>query len=422
MNIFKKKTNSTSPPITENRNMNNNALEAKAAKANTKLVDNVSNTVNAQELNSYNTADVVFSCVGYAADVASQVVFNIYEEKGGKKVPTQNKQLQAWLAQPNPFLSMSELIHVYIQSYLLGGNAYLTFEKVGKNIESWVLDPTKMVVVPDPKKYIAGYTFDDTIAYKPEEVIAFKNLTATNMYYGESYIKPLVDMLSIEGYGVDDLKSYYNNSLIAQGIFTSDMGLTTSQVESLRRQFEQLYGQGGSARYGHLIAPNNLTWKPIKSNPKDAMLLESLKLSEDRIYKVFRLSRALLGEQISGNNANIKDMKKNYVNNFIRPLLFRMLKHWETFFKRVFKNNTITIETDYSNIPEISQVFDERVDNVRIGISTGVISIDEGRDLLNLPKVNGKYTDSYFSPAYLLGQNPVDLSTGKQIVMGQQNE
>jgi HK97 family phage portal protein len=421
MNIFKKRTStSTSPPIEENKNTS--PLEIKASKANTKLVDNATNTSTAREVNSYNTADVVFSCVGYAADVASQVVFNIYEEKGGKKVPTQNKQLQAWLEQPNPFLSMSELIYIYIQSYLLGGNAYLTFEKVGKNIESWVLDPTKMQVVPDPKKYISGYLFDDTIAYKPEEVIAFKNLTPANLYYGVSYIKPLVDMLSIESYGVEDLKSYYSNSLIAQGIFTSDMGLTTKQVEALRQQFEQLYGRGGNARYGHLIAPNNLTWKPIKSNPKDAMLLDSLRLSEDRIYKVFRLSRALLGEQISGNSMNIKELKKNYVNNFIRPLLYKMLKQWETFFKRVFKNTSITIETDYSNIPEISQVFDERVDNVRLGISTGVISVNEGRDLLNLDRIEGEYVDSYFSPAYLLGQNPVDLATGAQIVMGQQNQ
>jgi HK97 family phage portal protein len=421
MNIFKKRTStSTSPPIEENKNTS--PLEIKASKANTKLVDNATNTSTAREVNSYNTADVVFSCVGYAADVASQVVFNIYEEKGGKKVPTQNKQLQAWLEQPNPFLSMSELIYIYIQSYLLGGNAYLTFEKVGKNIESWVLDPTKMQVVPDPKKYISGYLFDDTIAYKPEEVIAFKNLTPANLYYGVSYIKPLVDMLSIESYGVEYLKSYYSNSLIAQGIFTSDMGLTTKQVEALRQQFEQLYGRGGNARYGHLIAPNNLTWKPIKSNPKDAMLLDSLRLSEDRIYKVFRLSRALLGEQISGNSMNIKELKKNYVNNFIRPLLYKMLKQWETFFKRVFKNTSITIETDYSNIPEISQVFDERVDNVRLGISTGVISVNEGRDLLNLDRIEGEYVDSYFSPAYLLGQNPVDLATGAQIVMGQQNQ
>ena len=418
MNIFKsKETISSKSP--QNEIKFSSPFEMKATKANTKLTDNVNATANQTQLSAYKTADVVFSCIGYAADIASQVTFHILEKKAGKEVPFNNKMLQNWLIQPNPFLSLSELISTYIQSYLLTGNAYITFEKIGGSYESWVLDPTKTKIVPDPKKYILGYTFDDSIAYKPNDIISFRNLTPDNMYYGTGYIAPLVDMLALEGYGVDDLKSYYSNSLIAQGIFTSEYPLTPKQIESLRQQFNELYGRGGSARYGHLIAPNNLQWKPIKSNPKDAMLLESLGLSEDRIYKVFRLSPALLGDIHKTNAGNLKEAKTNYINNFIRPLLNKMLDQWATYFRRVFKNNNIVIRTDYSNIPEVSQVFEEKVDSVRIGIATGVISVNEGRDILNLPKIKGKYVDSYFSPAYLLGQNPIDLVSGDQLTMGE---
>ena len=408
----------------ETTEANITALEQKASKANAKLADNVSNTTTQEQMNAYGSADTVFSCVSYAADICSQVKLNFYTKKGNEKVPLKDKKLLDWVAQPNPFISFPELISVYIQSYLLGGNAYITFEKVGGTYESWILDPTKTKVVPDPKKYISGYTFDDTVAYKPNEVITFRNLTPNNIYYGQSYLASLVDMLAIEGYSVDDLKSMYSNSLIFQGIFTSEYPLTDKQITALRAQFNSLYGQGGGQRYGHLIAPNNLKFQPLKGNPKDAMLIESLGISEDRVYKVFRTPKALLGDATKSNGTDLKELKKIYVNNFIRPLLNKMIGQWQTFFRRILKDNTLIIETDYSNIPEVSDAFETRIDAVQKALSAGIISPNEARDKLNLEVMqNANLMDSIFSPAYLLGQNPVDLITGNRIdFAGQENQ
>lgn len=401
-------------------------IETKAAKAN-KVFEQDAQTNLSQDkyLNAYTNADLVFSCVSYASDIISQLQIKAYSLKNGKKIPSKNKVLLQWLNQPNPYQSLSDVLYVYAQSYFLAGNAYLSFEKVGSGVESWVLDPTKTKIVPDTKNYINGYIYANTIAYKENEILFFKNSVSNNEYYGQSYLAPLVDPLTIEGYGVDDLKSFYANSLVAQGLFTSEFPLTKEQIESLRAQFKALYGQGGSERYGHIIAPNGLKYQAIKLNPKDALLLEALNLSEERIYKVFRINPLLLGVSAKGTSvpgSGIQELKKIYINNFIRPVMYRMVKQWETFFRRTFKDNTIVLETDYSNIPEVSNIIEEKIGAIKQAISMGVLSINEAREILGLEEIKGELSSSHMLPSFLFGTDPTELETGRPVNVSPTNQ
>jgi len=423
-NLFKKDKN-------ENKLLNINSsnesvirepITVKATKANKIFAENVSAPSTQNYITAYKNADIVYSCVSYAADIASQVKFKVYSEKNGKLVPYKDEKVKLWLKQPNPFQPMSELIYLYIQSYLLTGNAYLTYEKLSGRMESWVLNPSKVEIVPHPKKYIQGYLYDKKIAFKTDEIIFFKNSSLDSEYYGQSSLASLVDPLEIEGYGIDDLKNFYKNSLIAQGIFTSEYPLSKQQIDSLREQFRNLYGRNSSERFGFVITPNNLQYTSMKLTPKDAMLLDALGISEDRIYKVFRLNPILLGHTKNVNGTELKEAKQIYINNFIRPLLNRLKDTWEIFFRRVLKDDTFTIKLDFDSIPEINTVLEEKIDAVKQAISIGLLSIDEGRDILGFDLLNGKYTDSHLAASFLHGATPLDLETGETINVGVSNQ
>jgi len=364
---------------------------------------------------AYADSDTIFSIVSYIADITSQIKFEIFKQlKNGKLIDTPYRELKDWLEQPNPFQPMSEIIYTYIISHLINGNAYLTYERVGRHIESWILNPLYVQIVPDEKRYISGFIYKNQIAFKTDEVLFFKNPSLDNMWYGVSYLSPLLDMLKLESFSIEDLKEFYEHSLIAQGIFTSEFPLTQKQIEALKEQFRQLYGMKGSDRYGHIIAPNNLKYQPIKFSPKDAMLLDALKISEERIYKLFRLSPALLGDLSHTSKTGLAESKKIFVNNFIRPLINRLLKTWETFFRRKYKDNSIVFVANYSDIPEISDALTEKVDKVRIAVASGLISPNEGRYLIGFDEIkDSEFMDSIFTPQYLVGQNPIDMRTGK---------
>ena len=400
-------------------------LETKATKANKLFVDNVNNVSEEKFLTAYQKADIVYSCVNYAADICSQVKLKIYQRNSKNELkPYKDKKIQKWFEAPNPFQSMSEIISLYVQSHLLTGNAYLTFEKVGLNFEGWVLDPTKTEIVPHPKKYIQGFLYNKEVAYKDTEIIFFRNPTVANPYYGQGVLASLIDPLEIEAYAVDDLIEFYKNSLIAQGIFTSEYPLTQQQIESLRKQFEQLYGMKGEARHGHIIAPNNLKYQPMRVNPKDGLLLEALNISEDRIYKAFRIPPVLLGggTKNSVNGTEIEGFKRLYVNNFIRPLITRMTRQWEVFFRRILKDDSIVIVADYDDIPEVNTALTERIDAVRSALSIGVLSLNEARDALGYDKLQGAYVDSHLAASFLYGTSPLDLVSGETLNFAPTNQ
>ena len=415
-----------SPPISTTHNSTKDkslplAVE-KASKANGELLDAVQDSTD--YLSFYEKSDIVFSCVSFASDIISQINFNIEEIKNGENIPIKDEKILNWFLQPNPFQSMAEVIYLYMQSYFLTGNSYLTFEKVGGKIESWVIPPNKIKIVPDKKQYIKGFLVADKIAYKPNEIIFFKNPSLSNNYYGQSYLATAIDPLKIEGYVVEDLLTFYDNSLIAQGIFTSEFPLTKEQIDNLHEQFEALYGRTGRKRHGHLIVPNNLKYQSMKLNPKDGLLLDSLNISAEKIYKIFRLSPSLLGNPANGTDVNgteLKEYKKIYINNFIRPIINRLVKQWETFFRKITKNPNIVITPDYRGIPEVNTALEEKIDSVKQAVSIGLLNHNEGRKEVGYKPVEGEYMDAYFAPSYLTGTNPLDLVSGDSLNLSPSN-
>jgi len=404
---------SSSPPASYTTDT---PITTKATKANKLFAENISNPSDSEYIDTYTKADIVFSCVGYASDIVSQVTFKLQKKVGNKYVPFKDKKVLKWFEQPNPFQSLSDILYTYTQSYLLTGNAYLTFEKVGINYEGWVLDPTKIVIVPDEKKFLSGYLYGETYTYKPSEIIHFKNSVIGNQYYGESFLKPLIDPLLLESYATSDIIDFYKNSLIAQGIFSSEFPLTEKQIKNIRAQFRDLYSRGSSERHGHIILPNNMKYQPMRINPKDGLLLESLGVSSDRIYKVFRLNPALLG--ISTNDVNgteLREMKKIYINNFIRPMIYRLSKNLEIFFKRVLKTDNLYIIPDYSNIPEVNTALEEKIESVEKAVTSALMTRNEGRIELGKEPIDNELMNALIAPAYLVGSDPIDLTTGQRV-------
>ena len=406
--------NKTSPPEIKE------PLVTKATKANKVFTENVNAPSSGDYITSYTQADTIYSCVSYATDIVSQINFKLYKKTGKKLTEFKDKKILKWFNQPNPYQSMADILSLYVQSYLLTGNAYLTFEKVGINFEGWVLDPTQMKVVPDDKKFLNGYIYAEKYTYKTNEILHFKNSVVNNPYYGVSYLSSLVDPLLLDSYATGELVDFYKNSLIAQGILSSEYPLTQKQIDNLKEQFKSLYGKGGSDRYGFMLVPNNIKYQSFKASMKDSMILDTLGVSSDKIYQVFRLSPKLLGKDNSGstNGTELKSLKALYINNFIRPQINKLVKSWENHFRRILKNDNFYIEADYTQIPEVNTALTEKIDAVKEALANGIITRNEARSELGFDVIEetDSMLDSIISPAFLLGTNPIDLRTGKPLL------
>lgn len=356
----------------------------------------------------YSSSDLVNSAVNYIAETGALAKFSINQvDKDGKLSPVKDKRLRRLFeVAPNAYYTWQELVEQTIQNFLLNGNAYLNFERL-KDYELWSLEPYKMQVVPDKNEYVKGYLYDDTVAFDPQDIVHIRRGNAASMYYGTSAVfEVLGDALSLEGYAMQDLISFYENSSVGQGLLTSKFPLTPEQADSLRAQFQKLYGRDKSNRHGLLVVPNEMTYQSMKLNPKDSMLLDSLGISDDRVLRVFRMHKIVLGGNIESYANKIEDIVKMVFNTAIKPILVKIAAQLELHVRTHFKKDNIIVSINYDDVPYITTALEDKADAVGKLVGSGVMSYNEVRETVGLPTIANPNFDLNLMPSYLVGNMP----------------
>jgi len=377
------------------------------------------NLASPNEEATYRTSDLITSCVEYIAGTASQTKVKFLERSSDNKYEAvKDKKLLEIEKTPNPFFSWEDIITLAFKSYLLGGNSYITLEKVKGKFEIWNLTPpSKVAVVPNARNYIDGFIYDNETAYKASEVCHWKNHTINNQFYGQSYIASLIDQLVVEGYSTEELKSFYENSAVGQGIITSELPLTTRRVEDIREQFKLLYGQGKRERRGTMILPNGLKYETISLSPKDSMLLDTLDITEHRVLQLFHLNSMVLGGAKITTFRETKEAQQVAFNTAVRPLLISLEATLTNFFRIQFKKPELIVKFDFDRIPELSDSLADKTNSAKALWSTGIMSLNEARDLVGLPSLPIENANKHFLPSYLLGSEAMTIEdwTGESL-------
>ena len=406
------------------QDLGNNVIVLKASKANKKYADDYKDgngkLAKSTEENYFHASELVFSCVDYIGKAASQAVPKVYVKnpKTGEIKPPKDKKLQQWILQPNEFWSWGDTIELMVQGLLLSGTSYLTFEMNKGNYESWFLaPPSKVNIVPDKTKYIKGIIFDDKVAYKVEEVCIVRNPTLNNPYYGVPTVRPLLDTLTLEGDSIQELQTFYEGSNIMGGVIQSETPLNSDQIEQLREQFDLLYGKGGSNRRGTAILPAKMEYKTVQANPKDAMLLESLNITEQRVLRVFKINALVLGGE-NTSTTHPQELMKVVYNTAVRPYLYKIQDTLTMFLRKKFKDPNIVFEFDLDRVVELETSLDVKSGAAKTLYSTGLASLNEGRELVGLPKIDAEDADKNILAAYLFGDNFSYIQDGRDVQSG----
>ena len=368
---------------------------------------------------AYSSSDLVNSCVSYIAETGGLTRFKIRQkDKSGKLLPLKNKKVRALFENaPNSFFTWQELIEQSIQSYLLTGNTFLSFEAIAE-YELWLLESSKMKIVPDPNEYVSGYIYNDKISFTPTECVHFRRASSNNLYYGTSAVMQCIaDSLILEGYATEDLKEFYENSSVGDGVLSSELPLTKKQIESIKEQFEANYSKDGK-RHSTIILPSKLGYTNIKLSPKDSMLLDSLNISSDRILRTFRLHKVVLGGEVDSYSNKMDTIATLVFNTAIKPIVEKIAAQLQLFFRKVLKTDNLYISCDYDNIPYMSNILEDKAVAVTKLTASGILSFNEGRDAVGLAPIDNPNFDKHWLPAYLVSgnaQSVEDFDPNKQV-------
>ncbi|RKY21593.1 MAG: hypothetical protein DRP62_07860, partial [Planctomycetota bacterium] len=285
------------------------------------------------------------------------------------------------------------------------GESFITMELVNKQMEFTVIDSDTSVEIlfdaehPEiPTGYLIG-----SATYALDEMIHVKRANISRSLHGLPILPSIIDPLVIDGYASNDLISLYENGSVGELYLSSDTPLAPSQVEQIESKLATKYSKGG--RHKTFILPNGLIPKSLKITPKDAVVLDAMELSEDRILRAFKLHRTALGGTIDSYTHDMLGLNGLQFNNAVRPLLNLIKDKMESTLRAKLKKDDLILDLDYTNLPEIARSLTVHTEVARQLYSSGLASLNEARELVGLPNLNVPLADENFMPEYLIGSS-----------------
>lgn len=338
----------------------------------------------------------VFSIINYVARNAASVPLKLYDKNGNE---IESHEVLELIDDPNPDMSMTDIIEAfYIYKFSIG-NAYLykpTIEEgqnKGKTSEIWVMPSASVQAVggtwTDP---IQGYKILEGTYWNeiPKEDVLhgkFFNPKFSNgsWVYGLSPIKIAIELIRTQNYGYTALESSYLNGSPPYMITTkSEDGLTEIQQENLEEKFKQKYGSAENFRKP-MLSGVPLDVKQLGLSPVDLQILEVNKQGQRVLSNVLGgVPTVLLNDLENSTYSNYKEAKKTFYQNVIMPnnrSLQELLTKW-----LLTPYDGEYFQFDYTNIEELQEGLKEKTEALK---NAYYLTPNEQRAILGYPEIPG---------------------------------
>jgi HK97 family phage portal protein len=273
------------------------------------------------------------------------------------------------LRNPNPYMSLNELIEAALSFYLLFGDQYTSFEKVPNGLNANlplrldILPPQWMTIVIgsylDP---VAGYKFEfgtNQIDYPKEQVMHWKEFNPDwdaqgGHLKGMSRLKPILKSVTGSSSGYDALVSSFQH-MGAVGLLTlmgeggTKAGLTKQQLSAIKQQFKDEYtGPKNAGRIA--ITDWDHKWTNFGLTPVEMNILASLGSFKGAICDAYNVPSMLLSGSSDRTYSNYQEALRALWTAAIKPSLDAYVDKLSRWLGPLFGEEDTYLQADYSGI------------------------------------------------------------------------
>ena len=310
-----------------------------------------------------------------------------------------NSRAEELLMNPNPEQSQMEFFKELTTDLLLFGNAYVYLNTVRNNIkELWLLEPYAITVV-DNGQEIVRYEMrigSNSQVFTPEQICHIKIPNPTDPFSGRSILRSIELTIQQYVYTKEWNANLMKNGARPLGAFVTQENLTKEEFEELKNQVSlQFSGKTNAGK--PLVLEGGLDWKEISISPRELDWLESLKSLIKEIAVAFGIAPELLGDSENKTYSNFTEARKQLYYNTVLPLSETIIYELNKAFARYMN---ISFEIDYNDIDALSEDRNAVFEQATRGAQAGVLTINEAREMLGLPKIQGG--DQIFMNASLM--------------------
>lgn len=339
------------------------------------------------------TSNAVYTCSKLRAEtLAGFPIKGYYFDPDGKKreVPG-HKSLQI-LKKVNDFWTLNRLIRMTQLCMCVWGRGYWFIEREGPDqrgdpVEIWWGRSDRVRVLPHPKKYIAGYSYDPMdggkpIFFAPHEVVWFRYPNPLDEFNGLSPLAAARLAADLRSSAAQSNKKLFDQGYMMGGLLSpkNNVRFSEGQAKELEESIQKRFsGQDKAHRWGVLRFEAEMKGNTV--SPKDAEFLGTLEWGLEEIARAYGIPLDMVGGQRTYEN--VQSSERSFIYRTMKPEAEFMAEELTEQYLPMFrkeKEPIDLIEFDLSNLPVLQDAESEQWKREEGQIKSGSLTINEWRE------------------------------------------
>lgn len=325
--------------------------------------------------------------VSLLSGAVASLPLKVYRKTDDGREPAAENQVYKLLhTAPNPHQTPFTFKELIMNQLLLSGNFYAYIDwQGGKPAALWPLDPAAVTVDQDKVTGAITYQVNTSKGQQvlpPREVLHILGMTLD----GIKGVSPITLARESLGGAIAELKhgqSFFKNGAAVGGVLQHPGHLGPDAAETLRSSWRDKYS--GADNAGKVaVLEEGMEFKPVALSNKDSQWLESRQVSVLDIARLFGVPPALLGHLEKASYSSQEAQNLEFLTHSLRP--------WLTRIEQAINRALITHSSLYCEFTTgdlLRTDLKSRFDAYRIALAAGFMSVNEIRNLENLPAVDG---------------------------------
>lgn len=351
------------------------------------------------------SSDDVMSVIGLRARLMSGLRLEVFRGTGTTRKRVEFGSAYDLLRHVNPFWTPRRLFRMDELSMGIWGQSFWAVEKdeFGVPRELWWMKPSRVVPVPDRKKYLRGFLYKpanggEPIPFGTDEVVWFRYPNPMDEFAPLSPLLAAQNAAETGAAMLDSNRALFNQGLMVGGFVvpTGDkVSFTKTQADDLEKFLERRFrGARGSHRWA--VLRFDAQFKEAQVSPKDAEFVNGMNLTLRRVCNVYGVPSPLVNDLEHATLANVGELHKAlWANTLVPDAELRQEEITEQLLP-MFSGRALHAEFDFSKIPALHESSTAVWDRERQQIEAGSITINEWRERQGLPPV--KWGDAWWAP------------------------
>jgi HK97 family phage portal protein len=357
---------------------------------------------------------VAHACISIVSQNLAAMPLNLYRRSadGGRERAADHPLYGALHDMANPTMTAFEARETLLASLMVAGNAFARIEwnRAGQATALYPLDPGAVAVErleSGRLRYRVSSSAGGVRVYLQEEMLHLRYRLAKDGVMGLSPVQIARETFNLSLTQQDTAQKQAAKSFLPEGALVFPQVIGKDQRQNALDKLEAKVNSDLATR-NVLVLDGGTDWKSFSFSSKDAEFLESRKLTNLDICRIWGVPPTVAGITDNATYSNSDQESRALVVRCLAPMARRVEQAMNAALLTAESRKGMFIEHDLAGL--LRGDMKARYDAYSVGRNGGWLSVNEIRGWENMPKIDGG--DEYLSPLNMTAASDIGGGNG----------